>query len=87
MLAALLDPLSGCILPTMTPEEAARFVLSDCQDPVLRAKADREASAMLEESLRDPVFKQQWDANLRRMSDEIDARIAADVYGQLYPSK
>ena len=38
----------------MTPEECARFLLSDCQDPDLRAKADRENDAALAESLKRP---------------------------------
>lgn len=67
----------------MTPEQAARFVLSDGQDPELRALVDREMEAQLAESLKDPAFKARWDANLRAFADDIDRRIAESVYRDL----
>jgi hypothetical protein len=59
----------------MTPEECASFLLSDCQDPELSAKAERENDADLAESLKDPVFKAKWDANLKEMADRLDAEL------------
>ncbi len=67
----------------MTPEEAARFILSDCQDPELKQQANADADAALAEALTDPAFARQWRANLQRMANEIDSRIMEDVYEDL----
>lgn len=64
----------------MTPEDCARFLLSDCRDPVLRAQADRECDEDLAEALKDPVFKARWDAGLQHMADDIDARAMEYAY-------
>jgi hypothetical protein len=67
----------------MTPEECARFLLSDCQDPDLRAKADRENDAALAESLKDPALKAIWEANLQAMADRIADDALAYVLGEM----
>ena len=70
----------------MTPEEAARFILSDCQDPELKAKCWAENDADLAERLKDPVFKAKWDANIKAFADRIDAEIAERVYREFTAS-
>ena len=68
----------------MTPEQTARFILIDCQDPELKAISERENSAALAEASKDPDYKAAWDANMKKFADAIDDRIAADVYAQVY---
>lgn len=69
----------------MTPEEAARFVLSDCQDPELKAKANREVDAMFAEAMKDPVFKAKWQSAVRSIADAWLADAAADIFAKLKP--
>lgn len=68
----------------MTPEEAARFILGDCQDPQLKAKCEAEYDDMLAEAMTDPDFKARWDVNLKAFSDRIDAEIARKVYAEVF---
>jgi uncharacterized NAD(P)/FAD-binding protein YdhS len=63
----------------MTPEDAARFILSDCQDPTLKAQCEREQDEAFAEAMKDPQQKARWEAHIRAFADEIDKRIAAEV--------
>lgn len=69
---------------SITPEQAARFIRSDCQDPELRRIADAEADASLAEAMKDPAFKARWDADIRAMADTISVEILAKVYRDIY---
>lgn len=68
----------------MTPEECARFILSDCKDPELRAKCDRENAAEFAEDMKDPAKKSRWDAHIKAFAEEIDKQIAAKVYAEVF---
>ena len=64
----------------MTAEQAARFILSDCRDPELKAIADAEADAALKRPENQAALREaaQWWA------DRIDQQIADEVYTQFY---
>ena len=64
----------------MCPEDIARFVLSDCQDPALKVQGDREPAEIFAESMKDPAFRTAWIRTLQVFVDEIDQRIAAKIY-------
>lgn len=68
----------------MTGEEAARFILSDCQDSALKAKCEAENAAQFAEDMKDPAKKARWDADIRAFADGVDKRIAAKVYAEIY---
>jgi hypothetical protein len=64
----------------MTPEEAARFILSDGQDSALKSLNHRELEIAFAEAMKDPEFQARWKRGLQEMADRIDAEIADEVY-------
>lgn len=73
----------------MTPEEAAYCVRHDCdrRNPVVKRLLDENDRRLTEEHERrlrdDPAYAQQWAENIRRFADDIDAKIATDIYDQI----
>lgn len=75
----------------MTPEEAAYCVLRDFdrRDPEVERimtendrRLDEQHARLMRE---DPAYAARWHAGLKAMADEIDDRIAAEVYRDTFP--
>jgi len=68
----------------MTAEQAARFILSDCRDPELKAISDAEADTALDAALKRPESQAALREVARWWADRIDQQIADEVYTQFY---
>jgi hypothetical protein len=63
----------------MTPEQCARFVLSDGQDHRLRELVLCELDARVEKEMLDPAVRAQWRDVVKEFADRIDQYIFEQV--------
>ena len=68
----------------MTAEQAARFILSDCRDPELKAISDAEADTALDAALKRPENQATLREAAQWWADRIDQQIVDEVYAQFY---